>query len=475
MTDDLNVVLIVSDTFRRDHIGFYGNPKIRTPHLDSFAERAVVFDHAYPASFPTVPARADLMTGRFTFSYLGWSPLPRDEVTLAQLMTNAGYRTFGVADTPFVVRRGYGYDRGFTDYHWVRGQAYGPSREDVTAGWRREADYFSPTTMRTAAEWIERNYKDKFFLYIDTWDPHEPWRPPRHYVELYNKEFADETSAHPTYWDWKEAGFTRRDIDIAHTHYCAEVTMVDRAIGGLIERIESLGIMDNTVIIFVSDHGFYFGEHGLWGKGRFKAEFGHYMGPAYGQTHSALNYRLEDNNRITSDVTGEWYRSPLYEELIRVPLMIHAPGYAARRAGGMVSLPDVMPTVLDLAGVDTPETVQARSLVPQLHGNDDAGRDFTVSSWPLYIAGQRLRLVDDEERRMRENQPCTISDGRWSLLYSVAGEPVELYDLENDPGQQQNVLSQHTVVAEKLHKQLFEFLQAIGTDDVYLAPRRALQ
>ena len=104
----MNVVLIVSDTFRRDHVGCYGNQWIRTPHLDRFAQGTVIFDNAFAASFPTVPARADLMTGRHTFSYLGWSPLPRTETTLAGLMTNAGYRTFGVADTPFVMRHGYG-------------------------------------------------------------------------------------------------------------------------------------------------------------------------------------------------------------------------------------------------------------------------------------------------------------------------------------------------------------------------------
>ena len=84
-------------------------------------------------------------------------------------MTEAGYRTFGVADMPFVVRGGYGYDRGFTDFHWVRGQSYGPSRENVTSSWRYEADCFAPTTMRIAEEWLERHYQDPFFLYIDTW------------------------------------------------------------------------------------------------------------------------------------------------------------------------------------------------------------------------------------------------------------------------------------------------------------------
>ena len=473
--DDLNVVLIVSDTFRRDHLGYNGNTQIRTPHLDRFSEKATRFDYAFPASFPTVPARADLMTGKHTFSYLGWSPLPADETTLAQRMTDAGYRTFGVADTPFVVRRGYGYDRGFTDFHWVRGQAYGPSRDVVTSQWRNESDYFAPTTMRIASEWLEQHHNDKFFLYVDTWDPHEPWHPPKHYIKLYNENYANELSAHPTYWDWKEAGFTQRDIEVAHTHYCAEVTMVDRAIGGLLERIESLGLMENTIIVFLSDHGFYFGEHGLWGKGRFKSEFGYYLGPAKNQPQSQLTYRLEDTNEVTSEITGEWYRSPLYEEVTRVPLLIHAPGYENQQIDALVSLPDVMPTILELAGVEIPDTVQAQSIVGLLNGERNKIHDFVVSTWPMYIAGQQIRVVDDEERRMRENQPSTIRDETWSLLYSVAGEPVELYNLIDDPKQEKNVFADHKEVAERLHQQFLEFLISLGTDEIYLAPRRTLQ
>ena len=470
----MNVVLIVSDTFRRDHVGCYGNPWIRTPHLDRFARGAIVFDQAFASSFPTVPARADLMTGRHTFSYLGWSPLPRTETTLAQLMTTAGYRTFGVADTPFVLRHGYGYDHGFSDFHWVRGQAYGPSRDNVTSGWTYESDYFAPTTLRIAEEWLERHYRDKFFLYVDTWDPHEPWQPPKHYVELYDAQYADDISAHPTYWDWREAGFCQRDIELAHTHYCAEVTMVDRAVGRLLDRIESLDLLENTAIIFLSDHGFYFGEHGLWGKGRFKSELGYYLGPAKGSAASTLMYRLENSEEIVSDVKGEWYRSPLYDEVTRIPLLLHLPGADAGRIDALVSLPDVMPTILDLVGIEAPERVQADSLTGLIDGSVDAIHDYVVTSWPMYVAGQRIRVVDDEERRMRENQPSTVTSRDWTLLYSVAGEEVELYDRIADPNFENNVYLQNREIASAMHGQLLNFLRSLGTDEVFLEPRKSL-
>ena len=103
----MSVVVIVADTFRRDHLGFYGNTQIHMPRLDRFSQQSTVFDRCYAASFPTMPVRADLSTGRFTFSHMGWEPLPKNEVTLAQVLSENRYHTFGVTDTPFFLRNGW--------------------------------------------------------------------------------------------------------------------------------------------------------------------------------------------------------------------------------------------------------------------------------------------------------------------------------------------------------------------------------
>ncbi|WP_166179866.1 sulfatase-like hydrolase/transferase [Rubrobacter tropicus] len=120
--DRPNVVVIVADTFRRDHIGAYGNPYIKTPYLDTFARQSAVFDHHVVSSFPTMPARADILTGTFSYTHMGWEPLPGRLTTLPEVMSRAGYATMGVVDTPFYIRNGFGYDRGFDDFIWVRGQ-----------------------------------------------------------------------------------------------------------------------------------------------------------------------------------------------------------------------------------------------------------------------------------------------------------------------------------------------------------------
>jgi arylsulfatase A-like enzyme len=281
-SEKMNIVLIIADTMRRDHLGCYGNPWIRTPHLDRFAEKAVVFDRCYAASFPTMPNRADLLTGKYSFTYVGWAPLPHAEVTLPQLLSAAGYATMGIVDTPFYVRKGYGYDRGFADFIWIRGQHAGPERRDATYPWRYEEDCFAPATLAAAERWLERHYKEKFFLLVDTWDPHEPWDPPPYYVELYQPDYNGQPAVWPCYWDWQEAGLSEEDVKAAHAHYCGEITMVDCWIGRLLERIELMGLMESTAIIFASDHGFYFGERGQFGKARLRSEGGLTVGATRG-------------------------------------------------------------------------------------------------------------------------------------------------------------------------------------------------
>ncbi|MDQ3670162.1 MAG: sulfatase, partial [Actinomycetota bacterium] len=267
MAERPNVVLIVCDTFRRDHVGAYGNTTIRTPHLDAFARDAAAFDHHLVSSFPTMPARADILTGRFSYTFMGWEALPAGIQTLPGVLAGEGYLTMGVVDTPFFIRGGYGYDRGFDDFIWVRGQGDDTrphERSDARLTWRSEADRLIARTVTAAEGWLERHYKEPFFLYVDSWDPHEPWDAPEYYTALYKPDY-DGRQLYPTYGKWRDAGLTEEDIQTAHATYCGEVTMVDRWIGRLLEKLDVLGLTDNTVVLFTSDHGFFFGEHGYFG------------------------------------------------------------------------------------------------------------------------------------------------------------------------------------------------------------------
>lgn len=436
----MNVVLIVSDTFRYDHLGFNRNSDIRTPHLDGFARRCVAFDRCYAASFPTVNMRLDLYTGRWTFTYLTWQPLPEEEVILPQLLRQNGYRTTAVTDVPFMMRHGYNFDRGFDDYILIRGQ--GGDRADINYERRYEEDHCAPRTMAAAERWLERHYRENFFLYVDTWDPHEPWDPPRWYVERYHPGY-DGRQVRPCYWEYKEKGISDEDVGLAHACYCGEVSMVDRWTGGLLDKIESMGLMENTAVIFTSDHGFYFGEHGQFGKAR--------MAPGF-----------------------KWYRSPLYEEVAHIPLLVYSPGAEPARTDALVSAVDIMPTVLDLAGVEVPGAVQGRSAVPIIRGEEDRGREFVVTSPAYRKLGETTRAVDDIERKAQEFEVSTVTTREWSLLYSAEGEAVELYNLRSDPKQTDNVARQHPDVVRDLHRKLVSLLEETKTAPCYLEQRRRL-
>jgi arylsulfatase A-like enzyme len=307
---------------------------------------------------------------------------------------------------------------------------------------RYEEDHCAPRAFLAAERWLERHYQEKFFLLVDVWDPHEPWDPPRWYVEQYRPGW-DGGHVKPCYWEYAERGVSREDVEIAHACYCGEVSMVDRWAGRLIDKIETMGIMGETAVIFTADHGFYFGEHGLFGKARY--------GPGY-----------------------RWYRSPLYEEVARVPLLICHPGVKPRRVEALASAVDIMPTVCEIAGVEVPRTVHGRSLVRALRGEDEGGREFVVTSPALRKIGDTTRAVDATERRTQDFEVATVTSKEWSLLYSAEGEPVELYHLPKDPGQEREVSAEHGEVVRDLHGKYAGLLEEVGTDPGYLDPRRRL-
>jgi arylsulfatase A-like enzyme len=458
-----NIVLIVCDTFRRDHLGAYGNRSIRTPNLDRFARDAVVFDSQLISSFPTMPARADFLTGRFAYTFMGWEPLPQDLETLPALLSEAGYLTMGVVDTPFFIREGYGYDRGFDDFIWIRGQGDDTrphERADARLTWVYEADRLVARTMTAAEQWLERHYKEQFFLYVDSWDPHEPWDAPDYYTKLYLPEY-DGRKLYPSYGKWERAGLTEADVAVAHATYCGEVTMVDRWVGRLLEKLEVLGIAGSTIVLFTSDHGFYFGEHGYFGKAEWIDD------PGARVSEDAIVPEWFSNSWL---LTIGW--SPLYRELTNVPLIVRGPGLPPGRRAALTTAPDLPVTILDLAGVEPPPAMQGTSLRDVLAGKDEH-RPFVVSSWPLYFAeGELTSAVDSRPRRITSYMPITVTAPRWSLIIGGPAEPPELYDLQSDPGESTNVRAEHVDEGARLFQDAIEFLEGCGAAEELVRPRR---
>jgi arylsulfatase A-like enzyme len=463
-----NFVVIVSDTFRRDHVGAYGNPSVRTPYLDEFARSAVVMKEHLISSFPTMPARADLLTGSFSFSHMGWEPLPAHLPTLPEILSGAGYHTMGVVDTPFFIRNGFGYDRGFDDFVWVRGQGDDTrprERVDVRSTWRYESDRMVARTVTEAERWLERHYRESFFLYVDTWDPHEPWDAPEYYTSLYREGYGGE-QIHPCYGKYEQAGLSAEDVELAHATYCGEVTMVDLWLGRLLAKLDVLGLRENTWVLFTSDHGFYFGEHGYFGK----AEWVH-----------DPEATLSQGSLVPAWLSGSWLLtlewSPLYGEITRVPLLIRGPGLEAGSRTALTTAPDIAPTVLELAGLQEEQRASAmagESFVGVLEGKKEEHRPFVVSSWPLYFAeGELTMAVDSRVRRIASYMPLSVTTSEWSLILGGPDDEPELYELGTDPQEKENIWHREKEEGLSLMRRAISFLELQGTPERHLAPRRS--
>lgn len=453
----MNVIVIMMDSFRRDHIGAYGATTVHTPSLDRFAERATRFNRFYPANFLTPQTRHDLLTGRFTYTYAGWEPLARDEPTLCDALTAAGYASMLIADTPHPYTPEMNYQRSFTAWDVIRGQENDAHwfhdgdidwpcdrskirkpdewfRQSImnASRWRGEEDVFVAQTMRRAAEWLACNSRrGKFFLMVDTFDPHEPWLAPQAYVDLYDAEYTGQRVIYPRYG--KADYLTARETRHMRAQYAAEATMTDHWVGHLLGAVESLALYESTAVFILSDHGFLLGEHGLTGK-----------------------LVIED------DDSRRWF--PLYESLIATPLLAWVPGVERRpkTTSALCSMPDLTATILELTGVDRDVGVQGESFRPVLEGSKRKHRDFAVTAVAL----------PEEEKMPGQLGTAVLNDGRFTWHYGGTDARDALYDLRNDPDQKRNLIRQDKPRAANMREQYLNWLEELGTDESLVALRR---
>ena len=394
----MNVILIVLDTWRRDHVGCYDNSRIHTPNIDRFAERGAVFENAYLASYPTLPCRRDIATGRYEFPWRGWGGIEPDDVTLGGTVHEAGKVSYFFTDVyhHWTSNPGSGYWRPFSGFDFVRGQErdryvtdsdivfenrtldYPPHNRPEQPHFRNaqyirkeERDWFSPQLFSRAARWLQHNADQEFFLMIDSFDPHEPWDPPRHYVKLYD-DSEDDVMEYPVApYDWVDGNLTEAELKRVQAIYAGEVTMVDRWVGHFLDQVESMGLMNNTMIILASDHGTHNGDHGRTGK--------------------------------------NWV---LWNEITRIPMIVWHPefGHGARPVQ-FVQPVDYFPTVVEAMGLGVPDGVNlhGQSLIPFLRDEDVPGRD-------AILYGQF-------------SGTCNITDGEYVLLQGVdeSNPPVYAY------------------------------------------------
>ena len=451
----MNIIVIICDTLRRDFLGYYGNRRIHTPNIDSLAAQSLIFDNAYIGSFPTIPLRAELLTGQHVFHTTGWAPLEPGKTTLQSYLQEQGYVTAIISDNIQYLNPGMNYHTGFDACQWIRGHQADSWRTShlpvefpcdpaklrqpdklVVPHLRNnrnrthEREWHDPQTVQAAMDWLEENYRqEQFFLYLDLFGIHEPWDPPQHYVDLYDPGYVGEKVILPRY-DY--AGYMS-DAELRHSRalYAGMITMTDTWLGYLFDALKRLDLWDNSAVLFMSDHGFYLGEHGYVGK------------------HTVLDRR------------DGW---PLYSTVAHVPLLLrlptHSPASGARRVTQLVQPVDLMPTLLELGGASAPDGLHGRSLLPALRAEEGPQRELAVSS---------PKLDTDPDTTVYSS----ITDGEWALIDGGSRAGWELYHLPSDPAQAFDRVKEEKETAARLHGEYIAFLERIGTDSEKLRLRSA--
>jgi arylsulfatase A-like enzyme len=428
-TDDINVVLVIVDSLRKDHVGTYGNDWIQTPNLDALAEESLRFTRAYPESLPTICARRAIHTGFRTFPFLdrpseqqnapayGWLPIPREQATLAETLEAGGYQTMLVTDTYHQFHPPMDFNRGFDTYHWIRGQEkdhYRPilpaSDEDIreryllhgealkarqylanTRGRETEQDWFAPRVFLRATQFLEAASKrEPFFLVVDNYDPHEPWDPPEKYTRLYDPDGYDGPEPFTSLYG-RDDYLTERQLQRMRALYAGEVTMVDRWLGHFLERAHDLGIMENTLFVLLSDHGHALGEHGYTGK------------PHYA----------------------------LWPELTDIVFLIRHPEGrgAGETSDHYASTHDVAPTILGFLGIEPPEPMEGQDLSVLLEGKGTEQRPHFTLGYSDFVWAR---------------------DEGYAMFGRNDGEKARLYDLLADPKMDKDVAAKHPDVIRRM-------------------------
>ena len=458
----MNVILIISDTFRYDNLFERASMPVRTPELDRFAERAVSLSRMFGASFPTIPHRTDITTGRYGWPWYRWQDRRQSSPNHApELLAQAGYVSQLICDCPHLFKNGF--DFGFNGAHVIRGQegdtfflrmnhpiehAMPPEKMRgskhfqernlvdlagwINRYWYREADRFPPRTAALTVEWLEENYRfHPFFLWVDFFDPHEPWDAPDYMVKRYDPDYAGTPMFHPNYG--QASDLTPEELRNLRAHYCAEAELVDRWVGRVLQKIDDLSLWENSIVVFTTDHGMSLGEHNRTGK-------------------SNIN-------------PGDERCWPIYTEVAHLPFMIAAPGLkGGTTVDALLQPPDVLPTLLDLAGVEVvPEQpFHGRSFARLLRGEtQEALRDFAISA-------SFLRRDSDAWPSKRVT-PVLYTD-KWAYAPIGADGGCELYDLIGDPNTERNVAAEHPALVRDLHERLIAWLHEIDAPQEAIAP-----
>ncbi|HEY1274592.1 MAG TPA: sulfatase [Thermoleophilaceae bacterium] len=435
-----NVLVIVIDTLREDHA--FGD-RARTPNIDALTREGLRFTHAFPSAMPTVPVRNAILSGRRGFPFRGWhdhrglldspgwEPVRDVDATFTSALHRAGYWTGYVTDNPFLgfsypyrrlrrsfdlfVRRGGeigGTDKGVSSrelHHWLHPAIADAHNADRLRRYIANGHYdhddsqsFAARVFTSGAAALRRARRHQpFALIVDTYEPHEPWTPPQSYIDMYgSRDWRGPelgTLRYGKVHNWLRRSQREAVLDRLRAIYAAEVTMTDRWLGVLLERLHDLRLERETVIVLVADHGIFLGERGWTGK----------------------------------------ISVALHPELTHVPLVVIDPErrLAGRESDFYASPHDVGRTILSMTGVRPPAGMEGADLSAPFRGKRLPKRPFAYGG---YRNSHYLR------------------DGRWAFFADNRMKQPHLYDLRTDSIEGNDVASRHPHLVRELHERVVE-------------------
>src|SRR5579884_1451467 len=392
------MVVILLDSLNRHHLGAYGGTEFDTPSIDALARRSLRFTRHYAGSLPCIPARHDILCGAQDFLWRPWGSVEVWETSIVRLLREQRVITTLVTDHPHLFEAGgENYHVDFTAWDYQRGHesdAWKTRAASSAVGapefWEAgpyalsrtyfadESDYPGPRTMRAAAEWIEREarHHERFLLFVDEFDPHEPWDLPPPYDTMYRRA-ADGPIWPPYATRATESGAVAPDAaDHLRGGYGGKLTMIDRWLGRLLQSIDAQSLWDDVAVVLLTDHGHYLGEHDIWGKPK----------------------------------------APLYQPIVHIPMLAAWPGIAARDVDALTTSVDLFPTIAEVFGVAPRHETHGRSLLPLILGEHDSVREHVLAG----VWGREVHVITRAAKYVRApangNEPLSLWSNRWSTL-----------------------------------------------------------
>jgi arylsulfatase A-like enzyme len=386
-----NVIIILIDAASAKHFGVHGYHRDTTPNLDRFLTDSVLFEQAYTNASATKPPICSLFTGQFPDTHgnidLDGS-LPREAETLTEQLQRQGYATAAFSASPFVSKP-FGLAQGF-DHFTELSHRSARSPGQMARG---SAAPNAEQLLEAAMPWFESHAEERLFAYLHFLEPHQLYNPPEPYLSKYDREetkASRETAA-----------------------YDGNLAYVDDVVGQLLGHLDRLGLAENSIIVFLSDHGECLGEHDYYG-----------------------------------------HPDQVWQEIIHIPLGFRLPpacGVVPARRSNIVSIIDIMPTLLDLLGMELPAGMQGTSRLSQLLGEAGQEHGFAVTrsrKWDETDRGTRLEIVT-----------YALSMPRHTLALGNLGQRVEVYDRDSDPGQLHDIAEERPQLRAELLGRFEEWAQ----------------